>query len=130
MGSKSARSSRQEAEKAAQKAIQAAQSYVRRSFKQFSLFTRAELDAGAAEVADHYFANQRNRTLAAKFLIITTALNDCPQGYQPSVIKRYFLLPGSTEHCIRQFLADDFDLSGYVSDRRMLALIETGRRRR
>lgn len=124
---KSARASQRKQAKAARKDIQAAHRYVQRCFRQFALFTRVELDAGAALVADHYHANQGDRSLAAKFLLITTALNDCSQGHQPSALKRYIFLPGNTEHFVRHFLADPFELSRHVSDQRMLALIETSR---
>ncbi len=114
-------------DKSARKDLKAAQAYVRRCFKQFSLFTRAELDAGAAVAADRYHANQADRTLAAKFLLITTAQSECPDDFKPSAIKRYFFLPGNTEHCVNHFLADRFSLSRHVSDERMLSLIENGR---
>lgn len=113
-------------DKSARREIKAAQAYVKRCFRQFSLFTRAELDAGAAVVADRYDANQTDRTLAAKFLLITTAQSDCPEDFKPSALKRYFFLPGTTEQCVNHFLADRFSLSKHVSDERMLGLIESG----
>ncbi|WP_029001297.1 hypothetical protein [Azohydromonas australica] len=113
-------------DKSARREIKAAQAYVKRCFRQFSLFTRAELDLGAAQVADRYQANQADRTLAAKLLLITTARSDCPEDFKPSAIKRYFFLPGTTEHCVNHFLADRFSLSRHVSDERMLGLIESG----
>ena len=115
------------AKRKARKEIKAATAYVRRCFRQLALFTKAELDAAAAAVADRYHANQRDRTLAAKFLLVTTAQTHCPQDFKPSAIKRYFFLPGSTEHWIKHFLADRFRLSGHVSDTRVLEMIETGR---
>jgi hypothetical protein len=107
--------------------METARAYVQRCFRQFSLFTRAELDAGAAVVADRYHANQADRTLAAKFLIITTAQSHCPEDFKPSALKRYLFLPGNTEHCVNYFLADQFRLSRLVNDDRMLALIAGSR---
>ena len=127
MAIKRAKAGRKGHKKTARKDIKAAAAYVKRCFSQFSLFTRAELDAGAAVVADRFHANQADRTLAAKFLLITTAQSNCPEDFKPSALKRYFFLPGSTEHCVNHFLADRFTLSGHVSDERMLSLIGKGR---
>lgn len=100
------------------------QAFARHWTRQFKLYTRSELKAGADTVANAYQADLSDRALAAKFMIITTALKYCSRSSQPSPIKRYFFLPGDTRNCTRNFLYAPFDLPGSVSDGELLRLLK------
>jgi hypothetical protein len=99
------------------------QAFVRHWFKQFKLYSHAELKAGAALVADAWEAHRADRALAAKFMLITTALKRCSRTARPSQLKRYFLLPGDTGNCTRHFLSAPFPLPDSISDAELLDLL-------
>lgn len=102
----------------------AVQAFARHWTRQFRLYTRGELKAGADAVADAYQADLNDRTLAAKFMIITTALKHCSRSSKPPAIKRYFFLPGDTKNCTRNFLAAPLDLPASMSDGELLRLLK------
>jgi hypothetical protein len=107
---------------------EAAQAFFERWARQFKLFTRMELKAGEAAVAPACQADPTDRTLAAKFMLIGSALKRFSRSHEPSAIKRYFLLAGNTHNCTRNFIRDRFRLSEQVSDDTLLAMIKRGRR--
>ena len=102
----------------------AVQEFARHWMRQFKLYNRTELKAGAATVADAYQANLADRALATKFMVITTALKHCSRSAKPSLIKRYFLLPGDTRNCTRNFLLAPFELPGDMGDAELLRLLK------
>lgn len=100
------------------------QAFARRWTRRFKLYTRSELKAAAATVADAYQADLSNRALAAKFMIVTTALKHCSRSFKPSPIKRYFFLPGDTNNCTRHFLSAPFELPDSVTDGELLRMLK------